>query len=424
MLPMTTVCLFLAVTPVSTIAFDQIARAHASLGAAILTATASSSGQAPALTAKYSLSYRWPSELNIRSLDPKSGKLLRQRVIEPSRTVEYDPALMQYIASERPSGESLGATLANLDKDLDDLLLAFTAPEGMDVWLTDLVKLYPWKLSLRDARRSLAFKKDDHRISIEFDSKGSLVRKVDITTGGQRLVWTIDYAPSVGVVAFRPPAGATSVPVFDREMRPPRYADAEARTVAERMFRAYDSLRAIGFDVQRDSGKTRVQVAGKIVRQDDAVATWAYDGKRLTYLDKKSGRWYTGDLRFTEVVNAVGDLGTRVDPTARLLLSGFNPYRKRLGDGSVVKVVGTVRVGKEDVTILECESDNALVTLFVRKDGLVAGSSTRAKRATGDPDETVDLRYTYFELPKDAASGLRLKVPSGQRPLELEPVSN
>ncbi len=420
---MTTLCLYLAVTPVSVIAFQNIENAHSMLGSASFVANTKITGLAQNLAVKYEMKYRWPSELRLRTIIPSTGKTLKERVIEPTRIIDYDPELAQYTVTKRTGGEPLGKTLASLEQELDDLLLAYTDPEGMGVWMTDMVKLPGWRLSGDSKKFSLTYKKGDKKILLEANKPGSTLRKVDITTGAQRLVWDIAYAPTVTGLAFRPPSGASEVPVFDREMKPPTYKDSVAQKATNKLFDAYSGLTSLGFDVARDSGTTKVQMRGKFVRQEDAAAVWTYDGKTLTYHDKKSGKWYAGALKFTDVIDSVAKLGTRVDPTVRLLMTDFNPYRKRLGDGSVVKVAGTMPIEGKTITILECESENTLVTLFVREDGLVASSSARAKHPTGDPDETVDLHYSYFEVPKDVATKQRLKLPLDKKPTTLKPAA-
>jgi hypothetical protein len=421
---MTALCLYVAVTPVATLAFDQLARTHAQLTEAAFVAASKVTGPAQSIANRLEVRYRWPSHLRLRTLDPASHRLLRERVIEPERTVEYDPSLHQFTVAQRPSGESLGKTLAGLDQDLDDLILAFTASEGFDVWATDMVALAPWSFRGGAQKYSLTYRKGAREILLEVDRARSLLRKVSIKTGADRLVWEIIYQKSVGTLAFVPPKGAYEFPVFDRDFSAPTYADAQARTIAERVFAAYSGLRSLGFDVRRESGTTKVQIAGRFVRQDDGTASWTYDGKTLVLHNKRTGRWYSGKLSFPDVVDAVGSLGTRVDPTARLLMSGYNPYLKRLGDGAEVKVAGTMPLDGRETTILECESDHAIVTLFVRSDGFVVSSSSRAKVAEQDEDDLTDLRYTYFSVPRDAASRLRLRVPVGEKPLTLKPVSN
>ena len=418
---MTTLCLYLAVTPASTVLLGEVTRSHANLGAASFVATSRFSDPAQTIVTKYGIDYRWPSEFKIRTLDPTTGRTLKERVIERSRVVDYDPALMQYTSTERPSGDSLGKTLASIDKDLDDLLLAFADPEGIDVWATDMLKLRPWRIAQSGGKTTMGYSKGGHKIVLDVDTARRLLRKVDITTGSQRLVWDIAYSRSVGRTVFRPPADATEVPVFDREMALPTYANAEARDVSQRMFGAYEGRGSMAFEVTRDTGTTKVQMAGKTIRQEDANATWTYDGRRLVLFSKRTNRWYSGELGFIDVIDLVAQHGTRVDPTASLMYRRFNPYRKRLGDGAKVKLVGTMPYNGEEVSILECESPNALLTLFVRKDGLVAGSSVTGKSSTGT---TVDLRYKYLKLDEKAASGLRLRVPSGQKPVALKPTSD
>jgi hypothetical protein len=414
--------IFLAVTPVSDIVFDQVGRVHAGLSQASFTATSKLTGTGETVQAKYEIKYRWPSAYRLRIMNPGNGQLLRDHSIEPSRVVEYDPSLGQFTSSERKRGDSLGKTLAELDPNLDDILLAFTDPKGVEVWLDSMEPLRPWSVSVGRSTVKMSYAKGERKIVLETERATARVKRIDITTGPQRLEWTLAYQPRVSNLAFVAPDGVYEVPLFDREMRPPTYKDAVAKRTAEKVFDAYSGLSEIGYKVERDSGTTTVYLRGKFARQDDESATWVYDGTTLTLFQKKSKKWYRGKLGFPDVVDAVGSLGTRVDPTLRLLMTGFNAYRKRLGDGASVSVVGTMKVGGEPVTILESVSENALISLVVRdRDGRVISSQTRANEQGDLSIETVDLSYEYIPVPRDAQSRLKLTVPAGTRPVKLEP---
>ena len=419
---MLSLCLYLAVTPVSDVVFDQVGRVHAKLTEASFTAASKLSGTGETVQSKYEIRYRWPSVFRFRVMNPRTGALLRDHSIEPSRVVDYDPALGQYTATNRKRGDSLGKTLAELDPSLDDIMLAFTDPKGMEVWLDSMEVLAPWSVSVGSTTVKMSYAKEERKIVLETERSTARVKRIDITTGPQRLEWTLTYRPRVTNLVFAAPDGVYEVPLFDREMRPPTYTDANAKRVAEKVFDAYSGLSEIGYKVERDSGTTTVYLRGKFARQDDENATWVYDGTTLTLYQKKSKKWYRGRLGFPDVVDAVGSLGTRVDPTLRLLMTGFNAYRKRLGDGASVSVAGTMELKGEPVTILESVSANALISLVVRdRDGRVINSRTRANQQGEISTETVDLSYEYIPVPRDAPTRLKLTVPAGARPVKLEP---
>ena len=110
-----------------------------------------------------------------------------------------------------------------------------------------------------------------------------------------------------------------------------------------------------------------------------------------------------------------------MDPTLRHLMTGFNPYRKRLGDGAEVRVAAQLPVDGEPATMLVAESDNAVITLIVRdSNGLVLRSMTRANLAGAIASESVELSFSYFAVPSDAATRFKLRVPAGATP---DPVS-
>lgn len=419
---MVPLCLHLALTPASSFVFDRIDRAHSSLSSASFTAVSNLTGAGQPAQSKFNIAYRWPNEFRMRILDPRSGAILRERCIETSRVVEYDPSLLQYTSTPRKSGQTPGSILAELDKGLDDLILAFTTEKGFSVWLAPILQNKPWTVGRRGSNAVLTFARKERRIVVQADSTTGRLTKIDITTGPQTLSWTLTYARDAQRLAFAPPPGSIEVPIFDRESKPPKYADAKSKAVANRLFAAYSDLSSLGYYVYRDKDRTTVKLRGKFARQDDAIAEWTYDGRTLIVHVKKTDKWYRGELGFPDVVDSVGGLGTRVDPTLRLLMTGFNPYRRRLGDGAMLKVVGSMKISGQPVTMLEASSDNALITLFIRdSDGLVVSSSTRAKETSTIDDSTVDLRYEYFAVANDLAQREKLTIPQGASVTKLFP---
>jgi hypothetical protein len=395
-------------------------RAHANMSSATLTASYQLTGQGGEAAAKYEVRYRWPDEFRLRTFQAGSNRLIRDQIVETSRVVDFDPALAQYVVTKREKRGNTGELVAKLDENLDDLILAFTGGKAFGVWLDPLSSESPWSVNIKGSESVLTFKKAERKIVLRADWKTGRLIGADIVTGPQRLVWTLSYAPTMGRLAFAPPSGAVEFPHFDRAAKPPTYKDVSARTVAEKMYGAYSDLSALGFHVDRADGRTTVQVRGKFVRQEDDATIWTYDGKNLTLFEKYSGKWFHGAMDFVDVIDQVASHGTRVDPTLALVYRRYNPYRKRLGDGSTVKLVGGMEMSGQKVTILEAENEVSTITLFVRdKDGFVVGSSTRPKDFETADNSQVDLKYTYFQVPNDLAARSKLNVPQGKKPIAL-----
>src|SRR6185503_4228412 len=101
---------------------------------------------------------------------------------------------------------------------------------------------------------------------------------------------------------------------------------------------------------------------------------------------------------------------------------GFNPYRRRLGDGATVSVVGAMKLDGAPVTMLAAKSENATITLFVRdSDGRVVGSSTKANESEANDGALVDLKFEYFTVPNDLAARSKPNAPQGKKPIKLVP---
>ena len=403
-----------AVTPVSELVFEEVGRAHAGLRAASFTATSDLTSLGAETSTKYEVRYRRPTEYRLRTFAPNGGPLVLDVAIGASTVTSYDPELQQYVVEPKEAGKSLGERVAGRHPNLNDLLLSFAERDGLRVWIEGLSGSTSWGFERGGRTLALSYDSEGTTITLHVSRESFLIQSVDSSTGLDQLSWKIEYDKAVRPLNFEPPAGAFKVPYFDKEMLPPTYRDAEAKAATERMFDAYSGLRSLGYEVTRGDSKTTIRLRGRFTRQDDDVASWTYDGRTLIAHDKAEDKWYRGELDFPGVIDAIASLDTRVDPTLRHLMTGFNPYRKRLGDGAEVRVTGRVPVDGEAATMLMAENDNARITLIVRdSDGLVLRSSARANRQGEIASESIDLEFAYFDVPSNAATTYKLQVPSG-----------
>lgn len=401
------------ITPVSTFVFDEVGRAHAGLGAASLTATSNLTSLGTETRTKYEVRYRRPTEYRLRTFAPNGGPLVLDVAIGASKITIYDPALLQYVEEPRAAGEPLGQTVAEQQPNLNDLLLSFADRDGARVWIEDISR-DAWKFESDGRLLALSYDTGGTSIVLHVSRESFLIERVDSFTGFDQLSWKLEYDKAVRPLKFVPPAGAFEVPFFDKEMRPPTYRDDAARAATERMFDAYSGLRSIGYEVTRGDAKTTIRLRGRFTRQDDDTASWTYDGRTLVAHHKSEDRWYRGELDFPGVIDAIASLDTRVDPTLRHLMTGVNPYRKRLGHGVEVRVGGRLPVKGEATTMLLAESDDKVITLIVRdSDGLVLRSSMRSNRPGPIASESVDLAFSYFDVPSGAATQYGLQAPAG-----------
>ena len=405
--------------PRSAFYFDAVATSHANLSTGSVTARLATSDRLDKTSKKYVLSYRRPSELRLQEFDAK-GRLVHDRTVEPSRIVDHDPILEQYTVVMRPADVTTGGALAKLDESIDDLLLAFSEPSSMKVWLDPMATLGSWVVTSGLKGIEAKFSSQGKTISLVAEKGTSRLTSVKMSSSADKIEWSISYGKSVGRLVFVQPEGSYRVPYFDKQTSAPQYASKESKSLAMKVFDAYDGLTSFGYVVKRPDGNTTILLSGKFARQEDEKALWAYDGKTLSFFNKAKKEWYRDELSFTQVIETVPTLGTRVDPTLRLLMTGFNPYRKRFGDGATLRATGSMRLNGEDIALLSSESKNAVITLAVReRDGLVVNSIARANQTGEISTETVDLSFEYFQVPPDAAKKYRLTIPKGVVPRKI-----
>ena len=414
--------LYAMTTPESDIWFDQIAWSHANLSSGAFTAVSTVSGVLGVSGHKYEIRFRWPSDYRMKSVDKETGAVIRDVTFDSSNMTDYNPSLGQYTETPIDPKVKLNDAVEKLEAGFDPMIAGFATPTGVDEWIEPLRKLRPWTAKYGSKTKTLTFKAPQRSIVLHIRTADSLITGISIKNEAQTLGWSLTYHDDVGGLKFVPPSGACKVAVFDQDMRPPKYSSDKARSVALKMFDAYNEIRALGFKVRGDEGTTSVSMRGEFVRQDDDVASWTYDGKTLTAYVKGRKRWYSGHMNFNGVLTAIADLGTRVDPTLRLLMTKVNPYRKRLGDGATVKYVGTMKLHGEPATIIESVSDNAKITLIVRdEDGLVLSSSVQAGPNAPTITSQTNLEYEYFPVAPDAATKLRLQPSGSVTVLESKP---
>lgn len=402
-------------TPRTELVFGTVESVHSRMDSGTVRANFESKDHRGTTKRAYTLRFRWPDEARLTETD-SGGATVRERAVAPRKSTDYDATLEQYVVQDRAPSATLGGALASLVQDLDDLLLTYTDPKAFGVWFAPMRALTGWTFSkkgkliestYKDAKRSMI-------LSIEVPS-GRLVR-VSMSEPASSLVWNMTYSNSVDGLAFRPPRSASRVPRFDPSMTPPKFASDDARALAQKMFTAYEGLSSIGYVVKRPEGKTNVLLSGQFARQQDDRSKWTYDGRTLVMNDAKSGKWYRGDMTFTEVIETTARLGTRVDPSLRSLMTGFNPFRKRMDKSATLRVVGAMRINGADVKMLTAESDLTVITLTVRTaDGLVISTQSRANDPGEIGTEVVEVGYEYFPVPNDATKKYALAIPKGAK---------
>lgn len=402
------------ISPVSDLVLDGLQRSHegSTVGSFTVRLLLDNIGET---RNRHDVAFRWPNEFRIKTYHQDSNELLRDIAIEPSRIVHYDPELLQYTVKARgPDADILNDVMLS-EQGLSEIVVTFIHKSAMGIWINDILRAKtPWKVTATTKRVRLNFEGDGQQIEIDIDKRSFLVSRVFRKTGLQRQEWKLVYDTKPKSTRFTPPTGSYQVPFFDRDIQEPTYEDSAAKAVTQKLFAAYSGLTSIGYTMQREDDTTTVHLHTKFVKQDDSIAEWTYDGRILVFHNKLTGKWYRGRASFIQVIDAVASLGTRVDPTVMLLMRGINPYRRILGDGAHMTVTGTSKSKEGDeLTLLEADSDNANITLYVRdRDGLVHSTLTRVKGTTAN-EVTSELVFDYFEVLNNVQDALKLVAPPG-----------
>ena len=309
-------------------------------------------------------------------LDGAGGATLRVEVPAQGRSAATDQAYVlrgatltgvDYFAGERlrrpaPDRGSVGLRLTAVLGGLNDAIGFLTSPEVRSRYLTPLRALDGWRATpgglvrrtVRAGRASLT--------RLDLDGAGRL-KALHVELPGSRVDWKVAYGPYRPVVL---PAGLRLVEAFTARPRPPRFADARARSATERTMAALGRLQDA---VVRIDGAATLAFAGSRIRYVLNGTGYAYDGRLLTVLTP--GAAYRGRCSRAAVIDEAATVLGTIDPLARSVLVRATPFGDLFPPEAKVRLVGTMAAAGQPCDVLEIDGPRFRASVFARKtDGL------------------------------------------------------
>ena len=403
----------LAVSSPGSLALGRVGRSHALLDSATVTAIMNQRQQGEVYRSKFEIHYSRPSRARV-IVDQNPGTGIRQIAVDSRHSTFFLADLMQYVVADLPTGGTLGARLKSVDDTLEGIVYAILDPDGVSEWFEGKFKFNDWTRS--NVRGEIVLDHDGQggSISLHVDRKTFLLTKMEFRTGVSDLDWSFKYTTPAGRLEFLPPKGSYRIPTFDPNISPPAYANKDAEEKTLSLFAAYDELTKIAYEVVSDGDEVSVWINGNDIRQRDDTLDWSYDGTTLRIHVLRSGRYLSAKLNFREVIDVIGNMGTRVDPSARLIVTNANPYRKWLGDGQEVRVSGSIKIDGADCTMLAAVGQGREINLIFRNDTGMVISSQTIDRESDPPRVLGEQRFRYLPPPK-SASKTTIPVPAGTK---------
>lgn len=358
-------------TPAQT--FARLERAHAAWTRGGATIVASSVTPRGTTRAQFRLDLDGAGGTTLRIKTPPKGKLAATDQTYVLRRdgvlVGVDWTAREFLTRPTPSQGPLALRLTAVLGELDDSIGFLTGPEVRGRYLVPFRSLGGWKTIPNGLeRRTTGAKASWTRLRM--DAAGRL-KTLHVEFPGSKLDWNIAYGPAK-VTAI--PRGLRVVEAFTARPRPPRYANARAQTVVERMLRASAGLKSA---IVRIDGAATLWVDGSRVRYEGGGLGFAYDGRILTLVTP--GVAYQGRSSRGAVIDQVATLLGSVDPMVRSILVRTPPYGELFTPEARVRVVGTMASGRQACDVLAIDNPRYRASMFVRKvDGLPASIETEA----------------------------------------------
>ncbi len=253
-------------------------------------------------------------------------------------------------------------------------------------------------------------------ITIDLGAKDMLLRRVTLQSPGSLLDWKYTYSAAPAKLAPPAIAGLHLVEALTARATPPRYADAQAKSLAHRSELAYRDLGSAAVDYNGRDGMGQFWVAGGNFRERAAEFEWIYAGNVLSVRAK--GVLYRGKISKSRVPTALDKLGVAPQPMLLQLLQGRNPMGTLLTTDALVRLAGNLALGDSPAKILEIKSAGVTVNALVRdRDGLLASVRSSIIDQHGAVAMREELTYKYTSVNHALPAGTFAALTGMAKPL-------
>ncbi|MCU0315212.1 MAG: hypothetical protein MUC92_01325 [Fimbriimonadaceae bacterium] len=353
---------------------------------------------------RYHLAYRRPGKFRL-TVDP--GDTKGKTVFVDGKRINVLVHRSNQLAPVPVSNEQpLATTIQSQDRFIDPLFLHIANGVTLSEWLEPIRAVKGWRLTWKGNEGRLHFKGGASDLELRFN-QNLLLTRLNFRNGDQKTEWNLVTRP-LEPANLVPPASANRVREIDKAFIPPTYGDPQARSLTQRMLATYDRMRAARVTVVEGGKRTEFSFGNGRAWQRDEVAEWSYsrDGVRINVPGQKLT--FSGKADWSQTIDAVATVGSRVDPFLRAWVRGQNPIRQILGRGVKVETMGQAEVNGEPVTILKVTSSGVTTDLYVRpRDGMVLGLATIL--AEGQKRTQIDQKTFIY----GTGAGRSLTAPAG-----------
>ena len=332
----------------------------------------------------------------------------------------YHPHSGQYTQSE--GGEqAFGAFIKAATPDLDDFLIGLIVPTGL-AETSKRIDIYnpAWKMETKNGLITMTYQIAKASSKIVVNQKDLRLRKAAFENGAGGIIWDVKYSPIKTITPPSKVAGAYQVAQFDELLGNPAGTSAAAKSTLQKVMGRYEQPDSIAYIATTDNETTTVSYSKSYAYQSDNFATWSYDGKTLSLLNKTNKKFYSGPASRQDVIKAVAATGSRVEINLRSFMIGRNPYRLLLNDFSSIDAGKSTTQSGESADILKAKLVFADITMTVaKKDGFVLKVESTPIASDGSKLPKSISIYKRIE-----GGNLRVSPPSGAAKNSLSELLN
>ncbi|HRF59789.1 MAG TPA: hypothetical protein PLH94_07740 [Fimbriimonadaceae bacterium] len=377
--------------------FSAIERVHGRMKAATLVATSVSLNQGAKLRQRFEIGYARPDRVRVavKPLDGTKGRWTLWG--SPQGMTILDEEANKYASAPWNRRTDL-ATNVEAQTALDGFLLALIEPTRMRDLLGGLRQAKPWTSASDGAGVSYRHESPNGSIVLRLD-RSNRVAGLELGTEARRVTWTVSYAAAPKSFTPKLPGTATRAGGAP-DSGPPEYGDAKAKPVLNKAIVTYDRLRRVQMRTTSDEGSRTLWISDGWYRERQTSLEWSYVNGTLTIIDRGRSQWYRGKVGKLRIADALGKLGTRMEPMMWSMLQGRNPVQVIFTPAFRVSVQGTVTIDGRKATILAGTAARNRITAAVRTDGLFASMTNLNVDDRGRTVATSERRFAYDSIGK------------------------
>ena len=372
----------------------------------------------------FELSYVRPNQIKLRIREPEQngrGASDRTYALTDGKLFAYDALVHERMERKAPTAGSLSERFRGSVGPVDDLIAAMVEPPLFNSFISPFQRMGKWNVkadgALTTLWRTAGSGKTKSTTALKFESQSKRLRALTVTLPPSTLDWKISYGVAPRAIGYRPPSDAAKVNSFTERPPAPRYASTKAKAVANWAMLAYDRLRHASIQIDSGQGTSKIWISAGRLREETGQIAYVWNGTTASIRDARRRTFYSGRCGLARLLDALGAVGSRMDPLVRQIVSRQNPVRVLFMPGVTVRHVGQMTTDAVPGDILEYRARGATVSIVIRKDnGLIASMRTEVLDPQGRVATQSQRNFTYGSAGKALEPAVfKLDAPAGYK---------